>query len=679
MSSPKILTAIGAALVAGAMIWIIGLSHSPAQSDADQPDQSPSPKEPASRNDHLVAQAPRQQPRPDPNQSAVNFQLDPIVIPRCQLSVDEKTELSTLREGVLLFVGRPVKEGELVPDDHADTYFFKGQTHRYRRLKQGDIVQLNDVLGQIDNRLALDEKNNKENKLEAAKADLVVSQKTYEEAAERYKTQLDLFRKNATSREEVRAALLASEKYKQEVVQKKSAIGVAEAELQQTKTIVELHEIRSTIEGRVETIYKSKGEQVKNLEPILLIRHLKKLRAEGQVDIQFSSRLKSGMNVLVEPEQDFPHSRPFIGHLQPITGVAVTKDSTSIVSVSEDRSVRVWPPAGRERVFDAGVGLTAVACTPKESAFNYCAVGGTDGKVRLYDLDANSESPLRVFDEDSRHRRQVNCLAFNKDGTLCASGGADREIHIWDVATGQLKLKLTDHKGDVTSVQFTPQDQLVSAGTDKAILIWNLAAESRPPEKIPMRSGDVSVLGVSPDGKKVLYDPWQSKVLRVLSLPDRLNEGIIRNPSGDDGFKRLALFSPDGRFVLTGESAEHRLQLWTAPTESTRAFEVRTLTLAEPSTITCAAFAPNSSFVVAGTKDRQVVVWGPLPTDKEIADFRIPAFIANVGKSMEGGSRKVHIVAEFYNPKGPDGHGLLMPGGFVTIVVPAEKPVVRGQ
>lgn len=682
MSGSKLLMGLGVVSVAGALMWANGLSHSPAQSGSESPQQSIPPQKAAPLANKFVAQAPRGQARHDPNQPAGDFVEDAIVIPNCQLNVDEKTELATEREGVILFDGRPIEKGEKVPADHHDTYFFAGQEKPYWKLKEGDMVVVNQVLARVDDLLARDEMSIKESKLDSANADLAVSDKTHKEAIERLNTQRDLLKTRATSKEEYRAAQLAVDKYYYEVISKKKAIVVAERELNQTKTVVEKHEIRSKINGQVKAIYKKKGESVKSLEPIFLIRNLDTLRAEGLVDVQYLPRLKRGTNVLVEPNQDQPHHQPFIGHLQPITGVAVGKDSKTIVSVSEDRTARVWKRGGgrEQRVYDAGVALRSVACTPKDAAANYCAVGATDGTVRLYDLDADTDQPLRSFDGESKHRRQVNCIAFNKDGTICATGGDDREIHVWDVATGQLKFKLTDHHGPVTSLQFTPQDQLVSAGKDNAVMLWGLSADARPPEKIfPKRSGDVPVLGVSPDGKRVLYDPWQSKVLRVLSLPDGLHEGMIRNPSGTDGFKTLALFSPDGRFVLTGETTEGRLQLWTAPTESTRAFEVRRLTLADPSSITSAAFAPNGSFVVAGTKDRQVLAWGPLPSEKEVADFRIPAVISNIDRALDGGGHQVRIFAEFINPKGPDGAGILTPGGMVTLVVPPAKSIVHGQ
>jgi WD40 repeat protein len=157
-------------------------------------------------------------------------------------------------------------------------------------------------------------------------------------------------------------------------------------------------------------------------------------------------------------------------------------------------------------------------------------------------------------------------------------------------------------------------------------------------------------------------------------LPDGLHEGLIRNPSNTSGFRTLALFSPDGRFVLAGEGSEGRLQLWTAPSENSRSFEIRKLALDDASTVTCAAFAPNGSFVVAGTKDRQVLAWGPLPSEKEVADFRIPAVISNIDRAVEPGGRpQARIVAEFTNPKGPDNTGLLMHGGIVNLVIPPAR------
>src|SRR5207253_780806 len=144
------------------LIWVLGFSRSPAQSGPEPTKQTAPPKEKAPSARPLLAQAPARQalarqPQRDPNQPAAFFVEDTIVVPNCHLSVDEKTEVSTQREGVLLFVGRPIEAGEPVPPGHADSYFFGGKKHDYRRLKEGDIVEVNEILGRIDDRLARDE------------------------------------------------------------------------------------------------------------------------------------------------------------------------------------------------------------------------------------------------------------------------------------------------------------------------------------------------------------------------------------------------------------------------------------------------------------------------------------------------------------------------------------------
>ncbi len=691
----KAITGIGAVALAGTGLWAFGFFNSSAGSAPGGAGAPPQEKKaPPVVAKPLVAQADRQRPKADPNQRASRFAEEPIVIPDCHLGVIDKTEVSAQREGILLFIGRKVQDGEKIPSERKD--FFRigpKELGEYRQLKEDDPVEENEPLAMVDDRLARDEMNIKEKKLVNAKAELTVSEKTREETKSRYDTQLRLKRSKATSDEEVSAAKLTWDKYIYEVISKKAAIAVSESELQQTRTVVEYHEIRNKIRGRVKTIYKKKGEAVKSLEPVMLIQNLDRLRAEGMVDIQYLPRLQKGAKVLIEPISELGHSDPFIGHTQAITGVAVSKDPHNplIASSSEDGTVRLWRPGSKRehKIFYHGdrtgrspLGVRSVVCTPPGAAANWCLTGANDGSLRLWDLDGDPKKPLLEFDLDHKHRGPVNCLAFNQDGTLCASGGEDREIRIWEPATGRLKVTLTEHHGPIESLQFTSDGQLVSAAKDRTIIVWNIGDDARPPEKTfqgTKRSGEVPVLGVSPDGKRVLFDPWQMKELRLRFLPEGLYAGVIQNPSGTVGFKTLALFSPDGQLVLTGSATEGKLQLWKTPSETSRAYEVRELVSTERfrSPITCAAFYPhspdpeNTGFVVTGTKTGQVLAW-PLPSSKEIEEVAIPGEVTYIDLSLDTLAHQVRIWADFENPKDPkkpDGL-LLKPGGIVTVVIP---------
>src|SRR5205085_1978125 len=111
------------------------------------------------------------------------------------------------------------------------------------------------------------------------------------------------------------------------------------------------------------------------------------------------------------------------------------------------------------------------------------------------------------------------------------------------------------------------------------------------------RSGEVTHLGVSPDGKYVLFD--DGKEMRIQALDGGQIAGLIQNSAGA-GFRGLAMFSPDGKTVLTTTASENRLQLWRTPalsgadTQGGRAAELRQFVWSTGNE-TSAAYAPNGS------------------------------------------------------------------------------------
>src|SRR5262249_41811692 len=144
---------------------------------------------------------------------------------------------------------------------------------------------------------------------------------------------------------------------------------------------------------------------------------------------------------------------------------AVSNDPKNplVVSASEDGTVRIWGGPPRRPLWHPAP-VRAVACTPVGAAENLCLTGAADGKARLWDLSAEQDQPIRELGgKTGGHRGPINCVAFSPDGKTCATGGDDREINVWDVATGNPRYRLPGHKGAITSLQFTPLNQLVSA------------------------------------------------------------------------------------------------------------------------------------------------------------------------------------------------------------------------
>jgi WD40 repeat protein len=636
------------------------------------PDDSPSDAaatppaaEPAESGGTLYAPTPSPVLSPAPAAPRSPAAREPIVICDCHLAVIDKQDVPSLRDGVLLFIGTPVGPGESVPPDRLLRVRVGGEERLIRRLLEDDTVQAGQLLAQLDDRIQRDDYAIKEARVIASKADLAASEKTRDEARSIYESESRMSSAGSgiTTSRDLGAAKLTWERYKYEVISKSEAVHLAELERAQARTVLEMHAIHATIPGIVKAVYKRPGEAVKSYEPVLQIQDLSRLRAEGLVDGQYLGRLHKGMRVVLEPARAKGPEQVLVGHLQPVTCVAVSKGPNSlIVSAGEDGTVRVWDRTSRRerRVWPHGTAVRAVACAPPEAAGNWCLSGAADGKVRLWDLDADTTAPVREF--KGRHHGAVTCVAFSPDGKQCATGGDDRDILLWDTATGELHYRLpAGHCGAVTSLQFTPQARLISAGADNTVRFWTLGDHgSRLARTLDQRSGDVACLGASRDGRQVLFD--QGKALRILSVPDCLTLGVLQNSAAAANFTTFALFSPDAGLVLTAGAAEGRVQVWRAPGDGVRGHEVCQLVSPAHSETRCAAFAPDGSFIVTGTRDRQVLVW-PTPARDEV-EQQLTAEIALVERAVESTAGQVRIWADLPNPD-----GRLLPGAAVTMVI----------
>jgi RNA polymerase sigma factor (sigma-70 family) len=160
-------------------------------------------------------------------------------------------------DGVLLFVGTPGsnKEGQ------ADT----------RRLRLGDKVKKGQVLAQLDPTLVEAEVQMAEAKVAAAQAEFSASEKTRDEANQRFQTQQKLLERGKTTMEDMRGARLSYDRYFYEVKSKQAAVEVAKVEVQRSQRMLKSYTIRSPEDGVVRRIYKHAGEGVKSLEPVVQI------------------------------------------------------------------------------------------------------------------------------------------------------------------------------------------------------------------------------------------------------------------------------------------------------------------------------------------------------------------------------------------------------------------------
>jgi WD40 repeat protein len=607
--------------------------------------------------------------------------VDPVVIP-CHLTVIDKEEVPSLRDGAINFIGTDLKPGEweTLPPELRVEVVIDGKPRRYRQLRFGDFVEKDQLMAMLDDRLARADKGVKDAGVAVANAELRAAEKTTDEALARFNTQSRLWHSDrgpVTSEEDLRGAKLLWQKSSYDAVSKKAAVNKAELEAKSAQTVLELHEIRASIPGVIRLIYKYPGESVKANEQVFQIQDLTRLRAEGHADVQQIPKLKDPAKVVVEPSLRDNPQQTLIGHFKEITGVAVTKDSRSPVSCSEDGTVRVWDRNIRQerKIWRHAkqIAFRAIACTTPAASANLCLAGAADGSGRIWDLDSDADEPRLLSDQ---HHGPITCVAFSPDGETCATGGEDQQIRLWETKTGKLRYRFpTGHHGVVTSVQFTPEAQLVSAGRDNTVRLWALGENAAKQEAFfGPRLGEVVNPGVSPDGHTILFD--HGRELRLLNLPDGKARGIVFNPGGSSNFSVFALFSPDGHLIVTAGAEEGQLQLWRAPCPATsnRGYEVRQLLFYQKSTVpTCASFSPDGKLLVTGSKDQLVQVWS-VPEQKEI-EQELPGRLALVEKVVESTAGQVRVWADVPNP----GERILAGGAATLTIYPKPPGTLNGS
>jgi RNA polymerase sigma factor (sigma-70 family) len=187
-------------------------------------------------------------------------------------SQDKIVEVASPVSGIVQVIGSTIKPGEDVPAARRCEAKIDGAVVKFRKLKEGDRVEVGQLVGRIDSDEASLAVEISVVKLKAAKADVESTQKTSDEAKVRWDRAERLAANGAGTREEADAARLTFQRYRSESIQKGEIVQVAEKEVQLARNRLAQHEIRSRVNGVIVQIRRYPGEGVKALDPVMSIR-----------------------------------------------------------------------------------------------------------------------------------------------------------------------------------------------------------------------------------------------------------------------------------------------------------------------------------------------------------------------------------------------------------------------
>ncbi|PZO37641.1 MAG: hypothetical protein DCF19_18320 [Pseudanabaena frigida] len=166
---------------------------------------------------------------------------------------------------------------------------------------------------------------------------------------------------------------------------------------------------------------------------------------------------------------------------------------------------------------------------------------------------ANSK-PLLV--KDFSNTDAIYSVAISPDGKTVAGGNSERNIELWNLATGKKIQTLKGNTGRVYDIYFSPDGKrLVSASDDRKVIIWDV------------KTGAIS-------------NTLEGHQERVYT----------------------AIFSHDGKLIASS-SADRTIRLWNA--ETGKAISI----FQEKSWVYDISFTPDNKFLVSGCKDGAIRLW----------------------------------------------------------------------
>ena len=194
-----------------------------------------------------------------------------------------------------------------------------------------------------------------------------------------------------------------------------------------------------------------------------------------------------------------------------------------------------------------------------------------------------------------KHTALVKSVSFNRNGSLIASAGADRNILIWRKDGGFVRT-IRGHKNWVNSVAFSQDDKyIVSGSADKTVKLWKQSGKLL--QDITGHEDIVHSVAFSPDGKYIVSGS-ADKTVRIWNLEGK---EIVNIEAHTDKVRSVA-WSPDGD-IIASSSNDKTIKLWTPQGE------LLTTLVGHEAEVVGLAWSPDNQTIASASNDKTVKLW----------------------------------------------------------------------
>ncbi len=298
--------------------------------------------------------------------------------------------------------------------------------------------------------------------------------------------------------------------------------------------------------------------------------------------------------------------------LEDVGGIALSPDRRFLATARNDGFLQLWDISNPLSPISSllltlpmrfQTGVTSATFHPNGQII---AVGTADNTV--IEIDLQTQKSI-VHDWGLA---VILSVAYSPDGKLLAAGGADGKIKVWETYTNSLLFEVQAHGLWVSSLEFSPDENILASGSssDGLIKIWDMKSS------IPLlifEGGDIFIYDItfSPTGDQVLSggcklqnsnDVCDGGILTLWSIRENLPPFMLEGEGLSTIFS--VAFSTDGSFFASGTD-DGRIWLW-----NTASKEILTVLGGHTARVVHLQFSADGALLASVGIDNAFRLWG---------------------------------------------------------------------
>lgn len=351
-------------------------------------------------------------------------------------------------------------------------------------------------------------------------------------------------------------------------------------------------------------------------------------------------------------------------HLDTMTSLSYSPDSTRIITGSDDGLVKIWDLQSGFHIATFTEHTSAVTSSRYSKRGNILFTSSLDGSIRAWDMLRFRN--FRTFTAPTR--LSFTDLAIDPSAEIvCASSHDSFDIHLWNVQTGQLLDRLSGHEGPVSTLAFVPDGSTLASGSwDHTIRLWSIFARAQSSEPLQLTS-DLLCIAIRPDSSQLAAATLDGQ-LTFWNLSTSAQSSVLdarRDVSGGRSLtsRRTAANSPGTKqFTTITYSADGSCLLAAGNSKYVCLYAISTLTLVKKFTVSVnlsldgtQEFLNSSAILSNGMPKDMIDTDGEASDLEDRIDRSLPGAMRTGNRDVTSRQAKrpiVHVTGLEFSPTG---------------------------